>query len=101
MTNEILLALIASGTISTVLNLIVMGIKEFMDRKKGLKASMRIILDDRLCCLAEKYLKHGEVSQTEMKIYTKMHESYKSLGGNGYHDKLIEKLEQLPTKGEL
>ena len=100
MNNEIILALIASGTIATVLNLIVVGIKEFIDRRRGLKASMRIILDDRLCWLAEKYLREGEITQANLKIYTKMHEAYKHLGGNGYHDKLIEKLEKLPTKGE-
>ena len=100
MSSDIVLALIASGTIATLLNLIVTGIKEIIDRRRGLKASMRIILDDRLCTLAEKYLREGEISQTNLKVYTKMHEAYKHLGGNGYHDKLIVKLENLPTKGE-
>lgn len=96
--NEIVLALIASGTISTVLNLIVIGIKELIDRRRGLKASMRIILDDRLCTLAEKYLREGEILQTNLKIYTKMHECYKALGGNGYHTALMKRIENLPIR---
>lgn len=98
--NEIVVALIASGTLSTIINLVAMAIKDYSDRRKGLKACMRILLDDRLCCLAEKYIDKGEITQPELKIYTKMHEAYKGVGGNGYHDGLIEKLKGLPMKGD-
>ena len=97
---EIVIAVVASGTLSTIINVVVMSVKDWVDRKKGLRASMRILLDDRLCWLAEKYLREGEISQSNLKIYTKMWQSYKDLGGNGYHDKLLAKLEALPTKGD-
>lgn len=98
--NEIVIALIASGTISTVLNLIVTWIKETRDRKYGLRASMRTILDDRLTWMGEKHIEQGYITMEQLKIYTKMHEQYKSLGGNGYHTALMTKIQNLPIKGD-
>lgn len=98
--NEILIALIASGTISTLLNILVTWIKDVHDKKHGLKASMRILLDDRLTVLGEKYLAKGSITSEELKIFEKMHEAYRSLGGNGYHKLLMEKINKLEIRKE-
>ena len=101
MTQEVLIAIISSGAAVTVLNFILGLVKDWYDRKNGLRAAMRILLDDRLTWLGEKYLKEGWISLENLKIYTKMHQSYKSLGGNGYHKNHMEKLDELPhSKGE-
>ena len=98
MNQEVLIAIISSGAAVTVLNFLFGIFKDLWDRKNGLRAAMRIMLDDRLTWLGEKYLKEGYISSANLKIYEKMHDSYKALGGNGYHDKLIEKLYKLPTE---
>lgn len=98
MTQEVLIAIISSGAAVTLLNFFLGLLKDLWDRKNGLRAAMRILLDDRLTCLGEKYLEAGWISMENMKIYTKMHQAYRSLGGNGYHKALIEKLEKLPNK---
>ena len=100
MKSEILIALIASGTLSTIINVIVMALKDWQDRKKGLRASMRILLDDRLTWLGEKHIQEGSISQENLKIFIKMHECYKNLGGNGYHLELMKRINNLPIAKE-
>lgn len=98
MTQEVLIAIISSGAAVTLLNFVLSLVKDWWDRKNGLRAAMRIILDDRLCWLGEKYLSQGEISQANLKVYEKMHAAYVSLGGNGYHKTLMAKIENLPIK---
>ena len=100
MTTEVLIAIISSGTLVTLLNFALGLLKDWYDRKNGLRAAMRILLDDRLCHLGEKYLSQGYITIEQLKIFTKMHEIYKSLGGNGYHKTLMAKIESLPIKGD-
>lgn len=100
MNTEILIAIISSGVLVTILNFVLNLIKDWYDRKNGLRAAMRILLDDRLCHLGEKYLEQGWITQEQLKIFVKMHQSYKNLGGNGYHKTLMAKIESLPIKGE-
>ncbi len=100
MNTEILIAIISSGVLVTLLNFILNLIKDWYDRKNGLRAAMRILLDDRLCQLGERYLEQGFITQEQLKVFTKMHTAYKNLGGNGYHKTLMAKIESLPIKGE-
>lgn len=98
MTQEVLIAVISSGALVTILNFAFTLLKDLYDRRKGLRAAMRILLDDRLCHLGEKYLAQGYITIEQLKIFEKMHQSYKSLGGNGYHKTLKTKIDQLPIK---
>ena len=100
MNTEVLIAIISSGVLVTLLNFVLNLIKDWHDRKNGLRAAMRILLDDRLCQLGEQYLEQGYITQEQLKVFTKMHQAYQSLGGNGYHKKLMAKIESLPIKGE-
>lgn len=100
MTQEVLIAIISSGAAVTLLNFVLGLLKDWYDRKNGLRAAMRILLDDRLCHLGEKYLEQGWITTEQLKIFTKMHQAYKSLGGNGYHKTLMAKIEALPIHGE-
>ncbi len=100
MSTEVLIAIISSGVLVTLLNFILNLIKDWYDRKNGLRAAMRILLDDRLCQLGERYLEQGFITQEQLKVFTKMHIAYKNLGGNGYHKTLMAKIESLPIKGE-
>ena len=100
MNTEILIAIISSGVLVTLLNFILNLIKDWYDRKNGLRAAMRILLDDRLCHLGEHYITQGYITQEQLKVFTKMHTAYKNLGGNGYHKTLMAKIESLPIKGE-
>lgn len=98
MTDDVLIAIISSGVLVTILNFVFTLVKDWYDRRKGLRAAMRIMLDDRLCHLGEKYLNAGYITTEQLKVFTKMHASYKSLGGNGYHKTLMAKIDALPNK---
>lgn len=100
MSNEVLIAIITSGALVTVLNFVFTLLKDLYDRRKGLRAAMRILLDDRLCHLGEKYLSQGFITTEQLKIFEKMHTAYKSLGGNGYHKTLKAKIDNLPIKDD-
>lgn len=98
MNQEVLIAIISSGAVVTVLNFVIGILKDLFDRRNGLRAAMRILLDEKLCHLGEKYLEQGHITQEQLKVFTKMHQSYRSLGGNGYHKTLMKKIENLPIK---
>lgn len=98
MNQDVLIAIISSGVAVTVLNFILNLIKDLIDRKNGLRAAMRILLDEKLCHLGERYLTEGQITQEQLKVFTKMHQAYKSLGGNGYHKTLMAKIDALPIK---
>lgn len=100
MSQEVLIAIISSGVLVTILNFVLNLIKDWYDRKNGLRAAMRILLDDRLCHLGEHYLAQGYITQEQLKVFTKMHQAYKNLGGNGYHKTLMKRIEELPLKKE-
>lgn len=100
MNQEVLIAIISSGVLVTILNFVLNLIKDWYDRKNGLRAAMRILLDDRLCHLGEKYIQQGDITQEQLKVFTKMHQAYKNLGGNGYHKTLMKRIEELPLKKE-
>lgn len=100
MSQEVLIAIISSGVLVTILNFVLNLIKDWYDRKNGLRAAMRILLDDRLCHLGEHYLAQGHITQEQLKVFTKMHQAYKNLGGNGYHKTLMKRIEELPLKKE-
>ena len=98
MSEDVLIAIISSGAVVTVLNFVIGILKDLFDRRNGLRAAMRILLDEKLCHLGEKYLEQGHITQEQLKVFTKMHQSYRSLGGNGYHKTLMKKIENLPIK---
>lgn len=98
MTTEVLIAIISSGALVTIINFALGLLKDWYDRKNGLRAAMRIILDDRLCWLGAKYLATGHITAEQLKVYQKMHDAYVSLGGNGYHKTLMAKIDALPIK---
>ena len=100
MNQEVLIAIISSGVLVTILNFVLNLIKDWYDRKNGLRAAMRILLDDRLCHLGAKYIQQGDITQEQLKVFTKMHQAYKNLGGNGYHKTLMKRIEELPLKKE-
>ena len=98
MSEEVLIAIISSGAVVTVLNFVIGILKDLIDRRTGLRAAMRILLDEKLCHLGERYLEQGHITQEQLKVFTKMHQSYRSLGGTGYHKTLMKKIEDLPIK---
>lgn len=99
MSTDLLIAFVSSGALAAVINIVFMAIKEWQDRRKGLRAAMRILLDDRVAWLGEKYLRDGEITASNLKIFMKLHQAYHDLGGNGYHDALLEAVKKLPIKG--
>lgn len=100
MSDQMWTAIITSGIAVTLLNFILNMIKDIIDRRRGLRAAMRILLDEKLCHLGDKYLEQGTITQEQLKVFVKMHQSYKALGGNGYHATLMKKIDNLPIKGE-
>ena len=53
---------------------------------------------DRICYLAESYLKEGKISKEDYEnLHDYLYMPYKALGGNGTAEKLMNEIEKLPT----
>ena len=61
--------------------------------------AMKYVLLDRIICIGQSYIKHGEVGFDERKRLREMHHCYHSvLGGNGDADFIMNAVDELPLK---
>lgn len=92
------IAFVSSGAFAALINVLFSAWKTKQDRKNGVAAGVRIILDDRIAWLGEKYVEAGEISAENLRTLIAMQEVYHSLDGNGYHDALMDKVMKLPIR---
>ena len=82
------------------------GFWAFVDRqvqKRDAKSPERQMLlglaHDRICYLAEKYIERGWITRDEYEnLHDYLYKPYKTLGGNGTVDRLMEEVDRLPIR---
>ena len=89
---EILIAVIASGLLSTVLTLIYNTIQNSKQKHNSLRDGLQAILYDRLKYLCRSYIKNGAISVDDLEDLKRMHVTYKELNGNGFIDDLMNEV---------
>lgn len=78
--------------------------KPLMDRITKLDDKIQLVKDgtmeamcNRLKYLCKCYIKAGHIDLDDYEDLKRMHEAYKKLGGNGFVDKLMAKVGELPN----
>lgn len=67
----------------------------------ALIVAVMLILQDRIDFIAHRAIEIGYVSEKTKKFVKKAHAAYKSLGGNGDLDDVMEDFEELPVKYDI
>ncbi len=104
---EILTALLGAGVGAGLMAII----KDYLNRKwakedkedtriDALVRAEKIMMIDRVTWLGKEYISHGEIALTDKENLIEMHEAYKSLGGNGHLDTVMNEIKKLKVVGE-
>lgn len=101
MSEVIIVAIISSGALSALISGIFLIISNRMKEDEGIKAGMKMLLYDRIKHLGKFYIHRGNVTLEELNDLHDMHEIYHDqLGGNGFLDSLMHRVESLPIKAD-
>lgn len=92
---EIAIAIIGSGIITKLLDVLLDAIKT---KKNPIRVGIRLCLFNDMDNYGKKLLAKGNVTQTEINTFNEMYETYKALGGDGYADKLKSEIDNLALK---
>lgn len=92
---EIVLAIIGSGILTKLIDVVVDIIK---NKKNPMKAGIRLCLLKDLTDYGNGLLLKGEVTANELKAFMEGFNAYKALDGDGFADKLKEEVVKLPIK---
>ena len=95
-TLAIIIAVFGSTGLWTLVNTIVLKFQE----KKSVSTKMLLGLGhDRIYDLCHQYIQRGSITTDEHENLIKyLYEPYKSLGGNGTGDRLVDEVKKLPIK---
>ena len=93
---EIYIAIIGSSALSAIISGIMSIIRDRKLCKDGVREGVRQLLYDRIKFLGRKYITAGEVSAEDLEDLIDMHKIYHTqLGGNGFLDKIMERVQNL------
>ena len=94
----IIVAVVASGGFWTLLQTAIAA----RQKKKSAEAKLLLGLAfDRICERAEKHLEEGYISTDDYTDLDKyMYKPYKSMGGDGACERLMEQVKKLPNRKE-
>lgn len=68
-------------------------------RIDALVAAQTVIMIDRVRYLGKCYIKDGEIKLSDKETLHEMYRTYKSLGGNGHLETVMEEVDNLEVKG--
>lgn len=95
MNNEIIIAVLSSGVLSTLITGAFSIWKSRKEREDGITAGVRMLLYDRVKFLGKKYLEKGQVTAEELEDLVEMHRIYHTMGGNGFLDSVMDSVKHL------
>ena len=98
MNDTIIIAIIGSGALSALISGIFQLLNKRSEKKSGLEKGVQLLLLDALKAQGKGYIADGHISLEELEAYKETYKTYKSLGGNGFVDTLLSKVEKLPTE---
>lgn len=94
----IIIAIITSGALSAIISGIFGLISRFKDKENSINMGVRILLYDRIKYLGKSYINNAAVSAEDLEDLIKMHSIYHDMGGNGFLDRLMAQVKQLPIR---
>lgn len=95
----LVIAVISSGALSALISGLFMVISNIQKEDNGVRAGTRILLYDRIKHLGRTYIERGTITIEELDDIHDMHRIYHTdLGGNGFLDTLMKKIENLPIE---
>jgi len=107
MTLETILLILSSGVAIKLLDIVWKYIERRWLKKdttsandKAVRNGVRTLLRDKIRYLCKKYIDNGSVAADDHEDLIGMHKAYHDLGGNGYLDTMMEKVNKLPYKSE-
>lgn len=90
-----------SGIVSAIVNRKILQIEqrqhEQEERYKAVENGVQALLRANIISIYNKYMERGNIPIYERENIEHLYKEYKTLGGNGVVESLIEKLEDLPT----
>ena len=111
---EILIGILGSGIGAGVMAIVLACLqrhwrkKDMQDTKNdtqdakinALVVSHKLMMVDRVKHIAKHYINEGEISLDDKEHILEMYASYKSLGGNGHLDTIMNEINHLKVVGE-
>lgn len=92
---EIILAIIGSGVITKLLDVV---IDYFKNKKNPMVAGIRLCLLKDITDYGNGLIEQGSVTEMQLKAFNEGYDTYKALKGDGYADKLKKEVDNLPLK---
>ena len=93
--NEIVLAVLGSGVISTIISCIFQYINQKHSKQTQFEEGMSLLLLSSLKHDGKDLLKDGRVSKQDYDSFMATYRAYKALGGDGWADGIKNKVEAL------
>lgn len=94
-TIAILSAILGSSVLTTILSFLFQWIMRKADKHDAKDEALRLLLVDKIIENGKSYVKHKSIDRLEWKVFDAQYKSYKTLGGDGYADKIYKAVEQL------
>lgn len=95
---SILVALISSGTVTTIVTTIFKSVWETHLKKDPQRTAVRMLLQRQIEQECIRYLQDGSIPYSKLRLIRNEHDCYHNgLGGNGDLDALMNDLENLPV----
>ena len=64
-------------------------------RIAAIVAAQKVLMDDRVHCLAKQYIEAGEITLEDKERLKEMYKTYKALGGNGHLETAVAEVDKL------
>lgn len=82
--------------------LVQFAVQKYMEKDSKQGKMLKGLGHDRICLLAEEYIKQGYISKEDYEnLHDYLYLPYKELGGNGTAEKLMKEVEKLPIRDEI
>lgn len=96
----VLVAFLSGGGLVAVINAIHNTTRQKTEKEKALDNAMMYLMYFNLKSQAEKCISEGHVTTDDLKMINDAHQIYHSLGGNGFLDALMAKVNNIPISKE-
>lgn len=98
MSEQIVIAILGSSSVAAIVTAIINAVLARSKQFKLLESADRIILKDRIKHLAKTYIARGYIMSDELEDIHEMHNCYHDLGGNGFLNTLMKKVDDLECR---
>lgn len=93
---EIVIAIIGSGALSTA----VAAIVSWLSTKGRIRDAVRGSLYFQIRQTGLECIREGKIDAPTLEAICKAHDTYEKLGGNGYIDSIMDRVNKLPIRDE-